>query len=268
MSNIEDVLIGKRVMIVKTRQVGIIRRIIEGTVEISIHGEIIKFAFPDAFSNILELEELGLQSSIQESADEASFENFKTIYKAAIGSEMGYLKANGGKKYRIIDGEKISYSNAEYLYSFDTDSDLHFPEGTEIKMYFPDNIIIAHVVSCEDFSILLRTEENLGEKIESIEISAEQWFLLEALIERIDELSVIHDKLAYRIACCGKNSVLNYGGLRCGQDAAFIKSTTEDITFIWGPPGTGKTDTLAKITLEHIEKGRRVLMLSVTIQHP
>lgn len=34
------------------------------------------------------------------------------------------------------------------------------------------------------------------------------------------------------------------------------------ITYVWGPPGTGKTQTLAKIAWAHIDKGERVLMLS------
>ena len=37
---------------------------------------------------------------------------------------------------------------------------------------------------------------------------------------------------------------------------------SQPITFIWGPPGTGKTETLAKIALQHMEAGKRVLMLS------
>ena len=37
---------------------------------------------------------------------------------------------------------------------------------------------------------------------------------------------------------------------------------SQPITFIWGPPGTGKTETLAKISIAHIKQGHRVLMLS------
>ena len=39
-------------------------------------------------------------------------------------------------------------------------------------------------------------------------------------------------------------------------------SFEQPITFVWGPPGTGKTQTLAKIALKHIENEEKVLMLS------
>ena len=47
-----------------------------------------------------------------------------------------------------------------------------------------------------------------------------------------------------------------------GQENAVRLSLSQPITFVWGPPGTGKTETLAKIALQHMAKGHRVLMLS------
>ena len=35
-----------------------------------------------------------------------------------------------------------------------------------------------------------------------------------------------------------------------------------DVTFIWGPPGTGKTYTLAQIAIKCIENNERVLIIS------
>lgn len=50
--------------------------------------------------------------------------------------------------------------------------------------------------------------------------------------------------------------------LRTGQTIAEDSVLTNPVTFIWGPPGTGKTTTLAKISSEFIDRGMRVLMVS------
>jgi flagellar biosynthesis GTPase FlhF len=257
-----DKFVGMRVMNVNTHQIGIIEYIRDGKVGIDFYGNIIKYSFPAAFAGILELEDEDLQKEIQDKGIEASFYNFKTVYRSAINNEIEYLKSTGGKKYKIVDGENISSNNGDYLYAFDTDTDLHFPDGTAIKLRFPDNIVSAYVLSCEDFTILIRTMEYIGENVESFEFTAEQWQLLEALIDRLDEMTPRTDSLAYEVACNGRKQITEWENLKCGQKTAFSRATSEGVTFIWGPPGTGKTETLANIAIEHINNGRRVLMLS------
>ena len=257
-----EVLVGMRVINTNTRAIGTIEYVRDGIVAVDFYGTISKYSYPAAFAGLLELEDEELQEEIQGEGIGASFDNFKRDYQFAINNEINYLKATGGKKYKIIDGEKIPSKNGEYLYAFDTDTDLHFPDGTAVKLWFPDNIIPGYVVSCEDFSILIRTVEYIGETIESVDITSEQWALLEALMERLGEMEPKTDSLAYEIACNGRKQITSWQNIKCGQNLAFNRATSEGITFIWGPPGTGKTETLANIALEHIENGRRVLMLS------
>lgn len=255
-------LVGMRVMNMSTHVIGTIEYIRDGIVAVDYHGDISKYSYPSAFAGLLELEDEDLQEEIQDAGIEASFDNFKRDYRFAINNEIGFLKATGGKKYKIIDGEKLPSKSGEYLYAFDTDTDLHFPDGTAIKLWFQRNIVPGCVVSCEDFTILIRTMEYIGETIESVEFTSEQWQLLEALMERLDEMEPSTGSLAYEIACNGRKQITKWQSIKCGQNLAFNRATSEAITFIWGSPGTGKTETLANIALEHIENGRRVLMLS------
>lgn len=257
-----DKLIGVRVVNTNTHSIGTIKYINDGIVAIDFYGDIIKYSYPSAFAGLLELEDEELQEEVEESGMGASFGDFKRNYQFAINNEISFLKHTGGKKYKVIDGERLSTKNGEHLYAFDTDTDMHFPDGTAVKLWFPDNIIPGYVVACEDFSILIRTMEYIGEFVESVDITSEQWQLLEALIERLEEMDPSDDSLAYEIACNGRKQITQWQNIKCGQNLAFMRATSEDVTFIWGPPGTGKTETLANIALEHIENGRRVLMLS------
>lgn len=255
-------LIGMRVMHIKSHKIGTIKNIENGMMFVNIHGNVHKFAYPAAFANILELESEDLQNEIQNLASTDTFADFKLRYGHDLDKEIEYLKSTGGKKYKVVDGEKIPSNSGEYLYAFDTDIDLHFPDGTAIKLIFQNEKINGNIVSCEEFTIIIRTKEYIGESIESAEFTCEQWHLLESLKYRLEDINPSEDSLAYEVACRGKSKITRWPNIKCGQNNALNRATSERITFIWGPPGTGKTETLANIALEHITNGRRVLMLS------
>jgi len=54
------------------------------------------------------------------------------------------------------------------------------------------------------------------------------------------------------------------GRLNAEQVRALRRSLGSDTVFVWGPPGTGKTETLARIVEAHYRAGRSVLLVSNT----
>ena len=52
--------------------------------------------------------------------------------------------------------------------------------------------------------------------------------------------------------------------LNVGQHAAVASALGRDTTFIWGPPGTGKTRTIGAIGAEWFQRARSLLMVAHT----
>lgn len=255
-------LIGIRAMHRASKRKGRISYVGDGKMKVSYADSEGIYSFPSCLVDTFILEDEELQNKYMKDGLDASFEQFKNLYKHAVNAEIAYLRETGGKKYRVIDGERLQTDNNTYIYSFETDSELHFPDGTTIKLWFPDKIVPAQVISCEEFNIIIQPIEFIGERVETVEFTAEPWQLMEALVERIDELDASLSSIAYELACKGPAQIDKRRYIGLGQDLALNKATSQPITFIWGPPGTGKTTTLAKIALEHIMNGDRVLMVS------
>ena len=192
-----------------------------------------------------------------------SVSSFCDAYKRSVLAEMYYLKDNVTKKDRLHDGKLTGIKNSSHIYSFEAEDELNYPEGTQIKVWKDDTKINGMVLECIEFTIVISVEENLGADIPNLEISAEPWRLLGTLAERLEELQEEPSSIVKALVCDGFKQINhNNSKIISGQTEAVYMSSSQPITFIWGPPGTGKTQTLANIALDHMEKGHRVLMLS------
>ena len=191
-----------------------------------------------------------------------SVSEFVDKEKELLKKEINYLRDNGEKRTKLHDGELVEIRNHRYIYSFESDSELFIPDNTQIKIWLPRTVesFEARVMNCDGFTVIISTGMKLNST--TVEFEAETWRLLKALIDRLDELRDHPSEIVKSITTEGRKKIQEYQKLTHGQEAACRMSLSQPITFIWGPPGTGKTETLAKIALQHIEKGYRVLMLS------
>ncbi len=105
-----------------------------------------------------------------------------------------------------------------------------------------------------------------------ISLSLAPWFLYQRLIDRLEGLDVgIHNvDLAMKLFGRGQphrsevQPMLAAIALNNSQRDAIKLSIGSELAFIWGPPGTGKTTTLANLVEEFLVQGKRVLLASNT----
>lgn len=184
-------------------------------------------------------------------------------YKKKIYQEMCYLKDAGGRKYRATNGEYIEKMHNMYAYSFELESELYLSDDAPITIIISDVNIKGTVLMCEGFQIIILSERDLGKNVSLAFITVDPWKLLQALYKKLDLLTS-KDKLAVKILTNDSpiEILKSIEDIPMGQEKAIQKALSEDITVIWGPPGTGKTYTMAQIAMNFLSQGKSVLMVS------
>lgn len=187
-------------------------------------------------------------------------------YSDALRREIHYLKQGKGKKYKIVNGNKLVKSDKGiYTYLFEMETELHLPDDAPVVVEASGGLrAVGSVLSCEDFQILLLLDRDLNDKVSSAYLMVEPWKLLEALDKKMNSLNPNINKLAIKIMEEGPDlsTDTDIANVPKGQPAVESKLETDDIVTVWGPPGTGKTYTMAKIAKKCIALGKSVLIVS------
>ena len=184
-------------------------------------------------------------------------------FKKALLREKFFLQKEGGRKYKVTDGKQLNIQRGLVTYVFDMESELFLADDAPITLRVGASEATGSVLVCEGFSITVVIDKDFGSKINSATISVEPWKLLEAQVNKLNSITA-QDKLAIKIMRQGPGLVTKdpIQAILKGQDAAKNKVSKSDITVIWGPPGTGKSYTMANIAIDFLAQGKSVLMVS------
>ena len=185
-------------------------------------------------------------------------------YIDALSEEVFYLKHHGGKKHTVTDGRLLTPDSKEYCYSFELESELYLSDDAPVSVILGLNTVNGTVIVCDGFQIIVSLERNIGEIVPSAQISVEPWKLLEKLRDRTKDITP-SDEIAWKIFCEGPElaeTTSDIAFIKRGQEEVIKPSFENPITMVWGPPGTGKTYTMAKMTEQFVSTGKSVLIVS------
>jgi hypothetical protein len=184
-------------------------------------------------------------------------------WQQALQNEIIYLKKYGSNKYRVTNGRLLS-NDGTFTYYFDTAFSSKIPVGSSITFVWGGIKQGGRVLSSEGKGMIVQLEQSLGDLIPEAYIYHDPWELLEQLIERLGDITKSKQK---RIRV---NRLMNPSmpakhpeeKIKSNVHEVVLRSKYNPVTFVWGPPGTGKTYTLARVAANKYFQEKTVLILS------
>lgn len=187
-------------------------------------------------------------------------------FSEALKKEISFLKQGRGKKYKVVNGEKLHKDNQGiYTYTFEMETELHLPDDAPVTVETAAGLHASgSVLVCDDFQITLMLNRDLNDRVRTAYITVEPWKLLESLDKKMNSLNPDVHRLAIKLMeegpkLAGKSDITK---IPKGQPAVISKLKKEDIVVVWGPPGTGKIYTMAMIAIDYLKRGKSVLIVS------
>lgn len=182
----------------------------------------------------------------------------------------------GQKRYELEKGHRAEAAADEILYSFSFTDEAELFEDAQIEVQIAGRRVAGTIVSIGVGRLVLALKEDIGNEVHSAILVIDATALLEALKEKIEKVKKTEITLNRTLAdaVIGEKPwpavpedpiPANTGtDLNDSQRRAYEHGLRDAVTFIWGPPGCGKTKTLGEIVRSAFEGEKRVLVCSNT----
>ncbi|MFV8828837.1 DEAD/DEAH box helicase [Alkalihalobacterium sp. APHAB7] len=184
-------------------------------------------------------------------------------WQKALQIEIQHLKKYGSNKYRVVKGHLLSNDNF-CTYYFETTSPLRVPVGSNVRLEWGNVKQDGRILSSEGKSILLSVEQSIGDLISEATLLYDPWELLDELIERLEDIKKSKKRRARvkRLMDPTMEAKQLAEPAKTAAHELYLRTKANPVTFVWGPPGTGKTYTLARVAANMYFNARSVLILS------
>ncbi|MBM7655326.1 AAA domain-containing protein [Neobacillus cucumis] len=184
-------------------------------------------------------------------------------WQQALQSEIQFLKKFGSNKFLVSNGRLLS-TDGSYSYYFETTTSLRIPVGSSVRLEWGSMSQQGRVLSSEGKGVILALEQSFGDLISEATLFHDPWELLDHLIERLDEIKKDKQKRLRVKKLMDPSMPANHPleKIKSNVHELVLRSKYNPVTFVWGPPGTGKTYTLARTAANKYFQEKRVLILS------
>ena len=203
--------------------------------------------------------------------------NYANEMVTALIAQIDYLKSGGRSKVIITNGRFEEQAGGRYVYRFDSEFASNLDFENDIDVQIGEVNFSAQIINLEDKLIRLSLPSDQGQRIERASIISSNYRLQEQLKERIRAIKDkprghLGDQLLRLEQPDPRNPAAKENLTRSAwhqhlnqqQLAALDCALKNSVTYIWGPPGTGKTKVIASIIDSFNKNNLSVLLLSNT----
>lgn len=196
-------------------------------------------------------------------------------FREALEEEIEKIKKDGQSSTLLYAGKQIERYGTDFWYQFRVEYAPAIPADTPCKLFIGEEQFDVTVINFEEDTITIVSKIQLPDIIGKVRLENGTTVLMELLIKCIEENSEKENKAGNRMLSSNgeiysakkifsyNDIILNAGNTQ-SQNQAIVAALENDITYIWGPPGTGKTTVIGQIIDQLYKHGRSVLVVSHT----
>lgn len=192
----------------------------------------------------------------------------------ALAKELEFARraSSGDRTNQVKDGRKVRHKGNGFLYEFEELSGFPPDEGAQVTFTVSEDVRKGRFLGEINSKFVFEVEADLGAKIDMATIVSDPLFLLEKQISILDTDVPFESQVALAsigLADFSKVEELNLDpifmkDLNSRQADALRVVANHPVTYIWGPPGTGKTTTMGSVVAALASMGQKVLLVSNT----
>lgn len=190
---------------------------------------------------------------------------------------------NGGtQKFQVYNGFSISLPEIMNGYSFSFDGEIDIFEGLSITTLIGKEHIEGKIYAIYDKKLVLSFSKPLPiDKLKLCTITIDRAAFIEILKDQFIDLENNNSNIQFNIGLAddmldnlSQENAIDYSHLpqisasklNENQRNAVLTGLSNKVTYMWGPPGTGKTETITELLDRYYNIGKRVLLISNTNQ--
>ena len=187
----------------------------------------------------------------------------------------------GQKRYELEKGRRGETAGGAVLYHFPFSDEAELFQEAEVEVQVDGRKVDGTIVSIEAGTLTLALKEDIGKEVRFAVLLIDATALLEALKEKIEAVKqgeiTLNRTLADAVVRPGTlpkspaHPIRTDNGsnsdrlkLNESQRKAYENALREAVTFVWGPPGCGKSTTLAEIVHSAFKDDKKTLICSNT----